>query len=61
MARYSRGPVIPDIETLIFCIMADDHIYHDRAILPGCQLRTWNINKMLGCIENKKLFKAEYR
>lgn len=61
MARYSRGPVIPDIETLIFCIMADDHIYHDRAILPACQLRTWNINKMLECIENKKLFKAEYR
>lgn len=60
MGKYSRGPVIPDIDTLLFCIMADDHIYHDRAILPACQLRTWHFNKLLDRVNKGKLFKAEF-
>jgi len=60
MPRYSRGPVIPDLETALFCLQAKDHIYHEKAILPHCQLMTWPLNKLKDCISKGKLFKAEY-
>jgi len=60
MGRYIRGPAINDLETALFCIQAKDHIYHERAILPHCQLMTWPLNKLKDCINKGKLFKAEY-
>lgn len=60
MGRYTRGPVILDIETALFCPQAKDHIYHERAILPHCQLMTWTLNKLKDRVSKGKLFKAEY-
>lgn len=46
MARYKRGPVIEDMETLIFCLDHRDLFFHGSAILPSCQVKNWTYNKM---------------
>ncbi|BCS54748.1 hypothetical protein [Geobacter sp. SVR] len=61
MAKYQRGPIIPDLQTLVFCLEHGDHIYHGTAILPSCQLFTWTFNKMREKVQAGKLFFAEVR
>ncbi len=60
MAKYSRGPQITTLEDAVFCLQAGDHVYHERAILPACQIKCWPLNKIESCVDKGKLFKAEY-
>lgn len=59
--RYTRGPAIADLETLVFCLQHKDHIYHGTAILPACQLGTWTYNKLRAKVKEGKLFIAELK
>lgn len=59
MNRYTRGPVIPDLQTLIFCMEHKDHIYHETTILPACQYFTWTASKLREKVKAGKLFIAE--
>jgi hypothetical protein len=61
MSRYTRGPVIPDLATLIFCLQANDHIYHETTILPACQYFSWSLNKLRLKVREGKLSKAELK
>lgn len=60
MSRYVRGPVLPDLETAVFCLLAGDMLYHERAILPACQIASWSFNKIKACVLKGKLYKAEF-
>ncbi|OHD24884.1 MAG: hypothetical protein A2Y38_16260 [Spirochaetes bacterium GWB1_59_5] len=61
MSKYKRGPIIPDLETLIFCLQHGDHVYHETAILPACQLGTWTYNKLREKVRSGKLHFAEVK
>jgi hypothetical protein len=61
MSRYTRGPVIPDLATLIFCLQANDHIYHVSHLLPSEQYWSWSLDKLRLKVREGKLFKAELK
>jgi hypothetical protein len=60
MSRYTRGPVIPDMEMLVHCLLHGDHLYHGTAILPAVQLGTWRFNKLKEKVKEGKLHFAEF-
>ena len=61
MGRFTRGPLIPDMDTLRFCLEHGDHVYHGTSILPACQLKTWSWNRLEDRIKNQRLHFAELR
>jgi hypothetical protein len=61
VSRYQRGPIIPDLETLIFCLQHKDNVYHETTILPSCQYFTWSLNRLRLKLREGKLYFAERR
>jgi hypothetical protein len=59
--KYVRGPQIKTADDALFCLLAGDHIYHDRAILPSVQIMCWPLNKIVAKVSEGKLFKAEFQ
>lgn len=57
--KYTKGPVIPDLETLIFCLQAGNLIYHANAILPAAQYFSWPLSKLRSKVNAGVLFLAE--
>lgn len=58
-SHYVRGPVEMNLAIVIALLVGHGHIYHERTLLPVCQLRTWPLNKIIKKTEGGKLFLAE--
>lgn len=61
MARFSRGPVIENLETAVFCLQAGDQLFFVSHLLPSAQFWSWPLAKIRTAVAERKLYFAEKR